>query len=451
MSDGKPGGHGFPKLDTQHSQRLLSPLVESTFLGVCVHRDFKPLYVNDTYAQFLGFANAEDLLGVETLLDFFPQQDRTAARAHYEDLIRHAGDKGVDSANLTATLARVPAVGKDGASLWLDLIDLAIEWQDGLAVYVMVKDVTWQVRAERAEADLANALRREEAQFDDVLKIIPSGVAMYDPTGKLLRYNEAWRELWNLPKDLVDKSPNIRELIEFRAARGDYGETLVSERVETVMGYWQTDGEISFESTEAHGRRTIHIYGLRQPDGNIVLTYMDITERKRMEDALRHEALTDPLTGAPNRRQFEADAARIASAACRYKRPMTVMMVDIDHFKRINDAHGHAVGDEALVSVANEIKRQLRQSDVYGRVGGEEFGACLPETGAQDAMIVAERLRRGVAALRLSAAADPMSLTVSIGVATWTDGPCDMERLIEAADRALYDAKTNGRNRVCAT
>lgn len=161
--------------------------------------------------------------------------------------------------------------------------------------------------------------------------------------------------------------------------------------------------------------------------------------------ALDQLAQTDPLTGLLNRRGFDILAKAALALARRSGRPLTVMMMDIDHFKAVNDEHGHDAGDYVLVSLARLVKERLREADVVGRVGGEEFVALLPDTDLEGAVVLAEILREAVAALHLPCG----PVTVSAGVALLGSSTTDMADLLHQADMALYRAKGSGRNRVC--
>ncbi|HYD71198.1 diguanylate cyclase [Azospirillum sp.] len=187
-----------------------------------------------------------------------------------------------------------------------------------------------------------------------------------------------------------------------------------------------------------------------QPDGMLLTAVIrDITERKRFENELRHLATTDPLTGLANRRQFLAAAERELVRVRRYDRPATVLMFDIDHFKRINDTHGHAAGDEALRHVAAVCRDLLRETDIVGRLGGEEFGILLPETDVPSAREAAERLRLALARAEIPRPdGGTLRLTASIGIAACMPGDAGIEQALSRADDALYHAKANGRNRV---
>ena len=172
-------------------------------------------------------------------------------------------------------------------------------------------------------------------------------------------------------------------------------------------------------------------------------------ENARLFEKTQNLAITDELTGLLNRRQVLKLAEIEYERVRRYRRPLSAVMIDIDHFKRINDTFGHPVGDEALIALANCCRANLRTVDILGRYGGEEFLILLPETQHNMALEAAERIRKQVEAIVLPAAKGPLKLTISAGVATLDlESPISLDELIKNADDALYGAKAAGRNRV---
>jgi diguanylate cyclase (GGDEF)-like protein len=175
----------------------------------------------------------------------------------------------------------------------------------------------------------------------------------------------------------------------------------------------------------------------------------DITPHKRLEAQLRELATTDPLSGLDNRRAFLDKSAALLEHCRRHHQDCAVLMLDIDRFKAINDRHGHAIGDQAIVACAKVMRATLRDADVLGRMGGEEFAALLPLANDKAALDTAERLRTAVQSLNiLLESGDTLRFTVSIG-ATQLDGRnTPVEGLLIEADEALYRAKAEGRNQV---
>lgn len=175
---------------------------------------------------------------------------------------------------------------------------------------------------------------------------------------------------------------------------------------------------------------------------------VEVERRQGLEAELRRWAETDPLTGCANRRHFEARGRDEIARADRYGRRLSLVMLDIDRFKAINDTHGHAVGDRVIVTIAGVCAGVLREaSDLLGRHGGEEFVILLPETGRDGALALAERLRGAVREARVPSAGGDIAVTVSIGVAEHGRGG-SLHDLIRRADAALYAAKHAGRDRI---
>jgi len=168
-----------------------------------------------------------------------------------------------------------------------------------------------------------------------------------------------------------------------------------------------------------------------------------VGQSRRLETML-HE---DPLTGLFNRRYVLTRLAGLISGARRHGRPLSVAMIDIDHFKRLNDAYGHDAGDAALVATTMALRDRLRAEDELGRLGGEEFLALLPDASEHAAAVVAESLRASVEGVRTRVDGLELAVTVSVGWATW-DGEEDADALVKRADNALYAAKNAGRNAV---
>ena len=170
------------------------------------------------------------------------------------------------------------------------------------------------------------------------------------------------------------------------------------------------------------------------------------THERNMRLAL--EAGTDPLTGLPNRRAFERRIAHLIAATNRTSRPLSVVLFDIDNFKRVNDTLGHAVGDTILVWVADVVRLHLRTDDLVARYGGEEIVLALPGADERMAATVAERIRSAVERHGVLVELEYEPITISAGVATATCGDFAFDRIFDQADEALYDAKRRGRNRV---
>lgn len=170
---------------------------------------------------------------------------------------------------------------------------------------------------------------------------------------------------------------------------------------------------------------------------------------QRLQMELKQQASHDSLTQLLNRRAFTDQVERDWARTTRHGNAISGLMVDIDYFKKINDRFGHAVGDAVLVAVAKEIQKLVRQEDILARYGGEEFIVILPDTGLQEALIFAERIRDKIQSLDLPALNSKNMIAVSIGVSERVSVEQSWENLVNIADQALYQAKQQGRNKIC--
>lgn len=175
---------------------------------------------------------------------------------------------------------------------------------------------------------------------------------------------------------------------------------------------------------------------------------MMVVNLHRQRKLMQKLVLTDALTGLYNRRHLGNVAFAALTHAKRHKTPLSLLLIDIDHFKRINDSYGHPVGDEVLRQLSDRLQYLSRPSDTLARIGGEEFGLLMPNTNTHDALQAADRLRREVENMPIKGTDLAYNLTISIGVTTSAAGENTFERLYCFADQALYQAKANGRNRV---
>jgi len=182
--------------------------------------------------------------------------------------------------------------------------------------------------------------------------------------------------------------------------------------------------------------------------GNLALTTTNDIKKLAV---LQYECITDALTGLKNRRYFDQRIYGEVALSKRYKHPLTLMLLDIDYFKKVNDSYGHLVGDEVLKNLSRLILETVRDSDIVARYGGEEIVIITPNTTKQEAQLLAERIRSSVEKTTMAlvgTATEIVQITVSIGICSLSPVITDQEALLEETDKALYAAKKYGRNRV---
>jgi diguanylate cyclase (GGDEF)-like protein/PAS domain S-box-containing protein len=194
-----------------------------------------------------------------------------------------------------------------------------------------------------------------------------------------------------------------------------------------------------------------HLY--RESDMNLMVSVSEqialAVERKMSQERMQRLATTDGLTGLYNRSQFLELARREIDRANRYMEPLSLLMIDLDLFKLVNDTYGHDVGDQVLVALARFLEKNLRDVDLVGRLGGEEFSVILPSTTLKRATQVAERIRRHLSETHIATTSGELRITTSIGVTALRGETRSVEALLKKADQGLYMAKQLGRNRVC--
>ena len=283
------------------------------------------------------------------------------------------------------------------------------------------------------------------AAFDNV----EAGVILLDADLNAQFMNRAARRLWRVPDEKADRRPPYAELVS--DVRATHAYNVVGPELEALIALRLA--RVRAGSTEPMDLRTSEGRVIRArcallPNGGRMLTYGDVTDLVRHADELEALARIDSLTGIANRRHFLEFAEIEWNRFERYQRPVSLVMIDIDNFKAVNDAYGHEVGDQALIAVARVCADIRRHADMVGRIGGEEFAVLLPETTLPQARMVAERLIRSVAQQEIDVEGGTIRVTASAGVAEASDSAADFAALMKRADQALYAAKAGGRNRV---
>lgn len=277
---------------------------------------------------------------------------------------------------------------------------------------------------------------------------IRDGVTLLDPELNVQFMNRSAHRLWRLPEGECETGRNIADLISQARMRDPYGvapeelDNFIARRIAQIRA-----GEPGPRDLAMGNGRILRAQCERLPSGGRMLTYCDVTDLVRNAKDMETLATIDAVTGVCNRRHFVTLADREWTRFERYHRPLSMLVVDVDHFKSVNDRFGHDVGDAALARIAQVLLADRRTTDVVARLGGDEFVLLLPETDLDQASIVAERLCAAVRSALVQAWDRNVGLTLSIGVASATASMPGVTALIKAADEALYEAKAKGRNR----
>ncbi len=348
--------------------------------------------------------------------------------------------------------------------LWVALSALQMRWGLGaawrdVALFVlllsMLQFIGWQLaahgnRAQRLAWLARGRLQREiaervaaEENLRHLFEVSPVPLVLVGrPRGQLLRLNPAARELLD-PQRLLPE-PALAKAESF------YAQPQTAQMLAQALARQAAAGPLDVQLRDSGGRVLDVMLSARKLryDGRraVLASLVEITHRKRQEHELQRMAHSDPLTALYNRRGFFALCARLRHS--RDNLPLALLALDIDHFKQINDNHGHAIGDIVLQQLAGRLAALLREPDVLGRIGGEEFAAMLPATSAPQALELAEGMRRAVGEHALRCHGLRLHLSVSIGVTLITRDDDDIDSALARADAALYRAKREGRNQV---
>ncbi|WP_372728210.1 EAL domain-containing protein [Nocardioides sp.] len=383
---------------------------------------------SSTLDTLLGLPHAQTAWDVQGLLDRVHPGDR--------DHLRMGISQALEGDGFELGSHEFRVIWPDGSVHWISLRARILRDAAGTAERLVgvAGDVT-----DRKEAQLRAG--RVTHQLTTIVDSLGDAVIGTTPEGIITSWNHAAEQLlgWTeqevlgqsmtmlIPQDLRGQSERLRKAV----AGGEVVKNATTARQ-------RKDGtRVAIEKTISPLWEDDEVVG-------IIEILRDVTERRRMEQALRHEALHDALTGLPNRVLIRDRLQHALAAGVRSDRPVSVLMLDLDNFKYVNDAAGHAEGDKLLVEVARRLEASLRPGDTIGRFGGDEFVVVCEETRTDDALLVADRLQQALAA-PIMLGARRVVVTASIGIAV--SPPREAGSLLRSADIAMYHAKSSGRAR----
>lgn len=382
----------------------------------------------------------------ETMLGYEPGEgdftiDNWATHVHPDDLA-----KAVESINLHLA-GKIPC----------HQVELRIRTKSGEWKYVLThgKVVSWAedgtpLMMSGTHTDITERKKAEKQVFEqaELLDLAHDSIIVRDINHTVTFWNRGAERTYGWSQEDV-RDQDMHQLLETQFPQP------LAEIEEILFRTGQWEGEL--EHTTKNGSRIVVAsrWAVKRDENDRPIAIMeisrDMTERKALLTKLELQARQDYLTGLNNRGYFMELAEREIKKASRYGHNFSVLMIDIDNFKIINDTYGHKSGDQVLITLADIFQKTLRVADIEGRIGGEEFAVFLPETDQESAAVAAERLRSSVenAEIPLHNGEVVMRFTISIGITTPTSADYNLYALLSQADEALYCAKHAGRNKVC--
>ncbi len=372
------------------------------------------------------------LTGISTAMIGQPLADAQSGILHLDQF----------GSSKTASLMEMSLSENPPRDLELQVSPLLDHLQNITGYLLVVHDITQRKQAEK-EMLQANVLLRT---LSVAIEQSPVTTVITDLAGNIVFVNPKFTETTGYTaEEAIGQNPRIlksenKTSLEYK----ELWDTLVSgQSWHGVFHNKKKSGELFWESAV--------ISPVKNEQGAIthfLAVKEDITERKRLQEELELQATVDELTGVSNRRNFLKQAMSELKRAIRLKRPLAIVLIDIDYFKNINDHYGHAAGDLALIEFVKICQSNIREIDLFARIGGDEFALLLPESGCELAYTVTERIRRAVCTQAIDLNGSPVTITISSGIAVLTDEEETFDSLLSQADQALYAAKEAGRNQV---
>lgn len=402
-----------------------------------IDRNGRFLYVNRAWRETLGYDEAE--IATLSVFDILDPECRENCATLFRDIAAGKISHTYEVVFVAKSGRRIPVEGK-----------ISTDFKDG--ELVATRGIFRDISKRKAAEDL---LRDQKLLTEKLIRYSAVPIFVLDPQHRVTDWNRACEVLTGIPAERMvgtsnhwqafygEKRPCLADLVIDSADRHNLDALYASAKKSEFL----EDGIHAEEWLDAVGgeRRylscdAVPIYNHNKELVAVIETLHDLTERKKMEEALTRLATTDTLTGICNRGKIEESLRQEMARSARYGSPLTILLFDLDFFKKVNDTFGHSIGDQVLKEVAATVGKHIRETDTLGRWGGEEFMVLCPGIVAQDAVAIAEKLRQRVEEL-------PIGVTISCGIAGCLPGE-SMDGLINRADKALYAAKHSGRNLV---
>lgn len=427
--DGKAVLTTAQTIDNSTTGMQVDHMLGRSFIGVMVHRNMTALYVNESFAGLMGATSASAFMENPNILRFIPEERRPRAIKHVAAIL--SGERGGDR-------HRVRDILDDRSVVWRDLTDERILWHDGKpAIMTTAHDVREEVEMHQ---QLVRAKAGLEQAVTEVIRMVPSAVAMLDRKLDVIHFNREFSRLFG-----DGKSPETDPKFDISSLHDCCADMKRSGHDYAILDEMQTPSG-----------RLADIRMNRMKDGGVMVSATDITDHKHKEQILDTLASTDPLTRALNRRGFESAVSRLQEIRHLKNKSWIfgLVILDLDHFKTVNDTYGHDVGDRVLEKVADTLRQALRDDDLVVRLGGEEFAVLLPSATAAVTRRIGERLSNLIRDIKIpvnKVGTEYLHVTASLGATVGGEGRQNIIDLAEAmkiADEAMYEAKETGRDQL---
>ncbi|MFO0993724.1 MAG: diguanylate cyclase [Hyphomicrobiales bacterium] len=391
--------------------------------------DGRFLAANPATSRLMEVATAQDLVG-KTDFDFYPKE--------FADSFRQ-DEIAVVSGGETRILEQ-KLILPSGIIRYVSTLKAPVKDASGkiTALITLNRDITQQRR-------MQEKLEETQVYLDLALDNMQDGLAIYDPKGVLVFCNDRYRQLFPRTAHLRQPGANFADILKAAIALGEEqfpGDESVEDYVLGKLRGLRVEGEvlIALNDGKTYSKRTTVL-----ENGCSLRIVTDATEQHRLQKSLSHQAFHDALTGLPNRAMFNREIMRRLEEARAEGGELTVMLLDLDRFKEVNDNFGHDAGDRLLIEMARRLESAIRQGDLVARFGGDEFAVLLPGVlSRSDPAILAERILKTVSQPFKVGDITLLSGT-SIGYTTYPHDDADLEGLLRHADQALYFAKASGR------
>nr|WP_319493448.1 diguanylate cyclase [uncultured Desulfobacter sp.] len=409
----------------QNSENRYRSLCNASFEGIVLSENGVILEANNALSELSGYSVSE--LDGMAVVDILAPEVRDDVKAK----IQAGYEKIYTSMGLTKAGVKFP-----------------VEIQASEFIYENKRVRCAAIRDLSQRYEMMEVLRESEKKFRTVVTGALDAIVMIDGHGKITFWNKAAERIFQYSEnEMLGENPHdvIMPSVLYKDHKKAYSHFQKTGKGRVI------DKTIELSALKKDGEEfpiELSLSAVQIKDKWCAIAVIrDISERKQMEAELTRLANTDALTGVDNRRSFMEKAEHEIRRAQRYGVAFTMMIMDIDFFKSINDEYGHQAGDIVLQKMAQAVKSALRDSDIFGRIGGEEFAIVLIETEQKTALLTAERIRSLIEALDIITGKETVQVTVSIGLTFFKDKD-DISTLSKRSDKALYAAKRNGRNRV---